>query len=103
MDNDTQHSQKLKGMVQQIRDQARSEAQLLPPAIERLDLLQAQIKTLQDQCNSMHQQCQQLAQQQLLLMQRQEEQRALLMKIGQIATRTEKFLKEKKSWMPWSS
>lgn len=106
MENDTPHRQKLKGMVQEIRNQAQQEAELLPPALARLDLLQASIEAMQAQINSLQSQIkpmQQLPQQQLLLMQRQEEQRSLLMKIGQIASRTEKFLKEKKSWMPWSS
>lgn len=99
MDKDTQHQQNLKskfgGMAQEIRQRAQAEAELLPPALLRLDQLQTQLQALQTAQQQMQQQVLQQAQQ-------LEDQRALILKIGQIVTRTEKRLiqtKEKKSWL----
>lgn len=106
MENDTPHRQKLKGMVQEIRDQAQQEAELLPPALARLDQLQATIEAMQAQLNTLQSQMQQLPQQQLQVMQRQEEQRALILKVGQLLMQVNKQTrKEKKTWLkiPWRS
>lgn len=103
MDKDTQHQQALKGkfcgMAQEIRQKAQAEAELLPPALLRLDQLQTQVHALQIAQQQMQQQMLQQAQQ-------LEDQRALILRVGQIVARTEKRLIQqprKKSWMPWIS
>lgn len=83
-------------MAQEIRQRVQAEAELLPPALQRLDQLQMQVQALQTA---------QLQMQQLLLRQSQqlEELRSFILRVGQLLTQINKQTrpKEKKSWMPW--